>query len=339
MDQKIIDKLQYGFPVCEYPFAVVAKDLGITESSLIDRIDTLLKEKVLTRFGPMYHAERMGGALSLAAMSIPEQDFDQVTEIVNAFPEIAHNYQRDHQLNMWFVLATEEQEQLEKTIERIEQQSGYPVYNMPKLEEFYVGFYLDLSEKQADTKPNVSVRPDRPTRDLTEMDRELVTLSQEGLALVPRPYHKLAEAMGTSSEEVMVRMESMLACGIIRRIAAVPNHYKLGYTANGMTVWDVPDEKIRELGTKVGALPSVTHCYHRPRHLPDWSYNLFAMVHGKNKSDVAEDIEQIKQLLGDDLRACDVLYSTRILKKKGLRIARSVPVESSEKPNARVEAT
>ena len=144
LDLKIINRLQYGFPICEYPFAEVAKEFEINESELIERIEYLRDKRILTRFGPMYHAEQLGGALSLAAMKIPENQFEEVAEIVNALPEIAHNYKRTHDLNMWFVIATELPEELDSVIETLEEQTGFKVYNMPKKEEFYVGFYLDL---------------------------------------------------------------------------------------------------------------------------------------------------------------------------------------------------
>lgn len=151
-------------------------------------------------------------------------------------------------------------------------------------------------------------------------DRKIILASQGGLPLVPRPYHELAEQVEIPAEEVMARMQRMLDHGVIRRIAAVPNHYALGYTANGMTVWDVADERIDELGRRVGKLDFVSHCYHRPRHLPDWPYNLFAMVHGHDRDEVQAQIERIAGLLGDACRGHEILYSTRILKKTGLRI-------------------
>ncbi len=155
---------------------------------------------------------------------------------------------------------------------------------------------------------------------LTSIDRELILLTQSGLPRVSKPYHALADTLGISADEVMMRLSNMIDSGVIRRIAAVPNHYKLGFKTNGMTVWDVPDENIKELGKIIGALPFVSHCYQRPRYLPTWRYNLFAMVHGKNKEDVNKQINEIKNALGSHCRANDVLYSTKILKKTGLRI-------------------
>ncbi|POZ52352.1 AsnC family transcriptional regulator [Methylovulum psychrotolerans] len=150
-------------------------------------------------------------------------------------------------------------------------------------------------------------------------DRRLMHATQAGLPLTLEPYQTLAEQLGLSKEEVMQRLNAMQADGIIRRIGAVPNHYKLGYRFNGMTVWDVPDEQIDRLGQQVGQLPFVSHCYHRPRHLPDWPYNLFAMVHGKHQQDVDAQIQHIAAVLGEWCRGREVLYSTKILKKTGFR--------------------
>ena len=142
LDKAIINRLQHGFPVVAEPYAAIAAELNTSTDELLQRLQRLLDNKILSRFGPMYHAERLGGALTLAAMALPEDDFDRVCEQVNTLPQVAHNYRREHTLNMWFVLATETPREIQDTIQLIEQRSGYPVYNMPKLEEFYVGLYL-----------------------------------------------------------------------------------------------------------------------------------------------------------------------------------------------------
>lgn len=157
-------------------------------------------------------------------------------------------------------------------------------------------------------------------RPLDDADRRLVAATQAGLPLVPRPYHAIAQQLGLAVEEVKARLEGLLASGAIRRIGAVPNHYALGYRANGMSVWDVVDERVDELGEQVGRLDFVSHCYRRPRHLPDWPYNLFAMVHGRSRAEVEEKLAVIAALLGPACRGRDVLYSSRILKKTGLRL-------------------
>lgn len=158
-----------------------------------------------------------------------------------------------------------------------------------------------------------------------DIERRLIVATQHGLPLVSRPYHAIADQLGISAEEVMQRLGDMLARGVIRRIGAVPNHYAIGYTANGMSVWDIADEHIHAVGERIGALPAVTHCYQRPRALPDWPYNLFAMVHGHSCEEVLREVEAIAALIEREFpgacRRHEVLFSSRILKKTGLRIA------------------
>lgn len=162
---------------------------------------------------------------------------------------------------------------------------------------------------------------DPASQGIDALDRRLIVATQSGLPLVPRPYHALADSLGMTVEEVQRRLQCMIDRGIIRRIGVVPNHYAVGYTANGMSVWDVDDAQVDALGERVGALAFVTHCYRRPRRPPDWPYNLFAMVHCATRAEVDEKILLIVALLGAACRSHDVLYSTRILKKTGLRIA------------------
>ena len=155
---------------------------------------------------------------------------------------------------------------------------------------------------------------------LNDFDRRLIAATQGGLPLLPRPYEAVGAMLGVSGEAVRERLAGMLAEGLIRRIGAVPNHYKLGFTANGMTVWDVDDTRVDALGAAIGALPGVSHCYRRPRHRPAWPYNLFAMVHGRSRDEVERQARLIREVLGPASAAADILYSSAILKKTGLRL-------------------
>lgn len=157
-------------------------------------------------------------------------------------------------------------------------------------------------------------------RPLDATDHQLILATQGGLPLVPHPYAVIAQQLGLSEDEVLQRLQALLDSGVIRRIGAVPNHYAIGYAANGMSVWNVADSEVDRLGALVGALPIVTHCYRRPRHLPAWPYNLFAMLHGATREEVAEQAGQISELLGSHCAERDILFSTRILKKTGLRL-------------------
>ncbi len=165
--------------------------------------------------------------------------------------------------------------------------------------------------------------PDTDNKSLDTIDKLIIEKTQSGLPITSKPYHAIAEELDLEPDEVMQRIKNLCNLEVIRRIGVVPNHYKLGYKANGMTVWDVPDEKINELGNKIGALNFVSHCYHRPRYLPDWPYNLYAMVHAHDKETTDKYINEIATLLGDADRQHTVLYSTRILKKSGMRIGKT----------------
>lgn len=156
---------------------------------------------------------------------------------------------------------------------------------------------------------------------LEALDRALIAETQGGLPLSPDPYGEVASRIGVARARVIERLAHLLETGAIRRIGLIPNHYALGVTANGMSVWDVADAQMTEAGRLVGALPFVTHCYRRPRHLPDWPYNLFAMVHGRSRDEVRDKVAEIAALLGPMARSHDILFSSRILKKTGLRLA------------------
>ncbi|MBC8212295.1 MAG: Lrp/AsnC family transcriptional regulator [Gammaproteobacteria bacterium] len=323
----LINRFQGGFPLVEQPYAEVAALLGSDEASIISSISTMLNQGWLSRFGPLYDAKQMGGGLTLAALAVPEYRFDKVAKLVNSYAEVAHNYQREHKLNMWFVVATETQQGIADVIQDIELRSGLPVYNCPKQQEFYVGLQLSLGASgEVDTVPlNDSWLSAGLSRNPTTVpdvrDRKLIAATQAGLTLISRPYEQLARLLDMSSTDVMQRLQSMLDNGTIRRIGLVPNHYKLGLRGNGMTVWDVPDEMVQEIGELIGSMDFVSHCYQRPRHPPHWSYNLFAMIHGADRDQVMHKLAIMQQKLSPYNFQHKVLFSTAVLKKTGLRLA------------------
>lgn len=328
LQRRLIDEWQGGFPLCERPFAVVAERLDADEDTVLQALRELLADGTLTRFGPLYQIERLGGAFSLAALQVPEEvEFDRIAAIVNGFPEVAHNYRRDHAFNMWFVLATETPAGMNDTVARIAAATGLPVFNFPKEREYFIEARFAVGARRVEPSRPLAERrvvsalsPER----LAEL-RPLLLATQAGLPLTPQPYHALAIQLDSDAATVIAGLQALLDAGAIRRIGVVPNHYRIGYAANGMTVWDVADAKVDELGEEVGALEFVTHCYRRPRQWPGWPYNLFAMVHGASRDEVAAKADRIAAILGDACRARDILYSTRILKKTGLRLSGMEP--------------
>jgi DNA-binding Lrp family transcriptional regulator len=329
LQREFINHFQGNLPLEERPFQEIADQLGSTEDSIIAIVNKLKQDRLISRFGPLYDAARIGGGLTLAAMTVPEERYQMVTETVNRYREVAHNYRREHELNMWFVLATEQPEDLHEVISSIEKATGLAVLNFPKQQEFYIGLWLHLSSDGKHSTVPVPHQVQDPINDslkvlgydLDDTDRKLISATQAGLPIEPSPYKNIADSLGLTQDDVLQRLTNMLYSGVIRRIGAVPNHYRLGLTANGMTVWDVPDNKIEQLGELIGKLDFVSHCYQRPRHLPVWPYNLFAMVHGHSEDEVKNKVKKIETLLAENCSSYETLFSSAILKKTGLRLA------------------
>jgi len=323
IDSLIIDRLQGGFPLQPSPFASVAAGLGLSADSLCLRLQALLDRKVLTRFGPMYQVERMGGAFVLAAMAVPEARFDAVAAQVNALPAVAHNYRREHDFNMWFVLATRTPGGIYDAMLEIEEQTGLRVYDFPKLREYYVGMQFAVGgTAPVGRREQLAGDGCAPAEEvlLDEADWRLIRRTQGGLPLVAEPWQQLAGELALTEGEVCARLAAMVQHGVIRRIGAVPNHYAIGYAANGMAVFDVDDALVDTLGQQLGALPFVSHCYRRLRRQPVWPYNLFAMCHGSSREAVQAQVGELHALLGAACRSHAVLFSSRMLKKSGLRV-------------------
>jgi len=294
LSRNFINRWQGGVPLCSRPYARMA--------------------------------EAMGGGLTLAALSVPEARFDEVTRRVNAHPEVAHNYRREHELNMWFVVATETPGQVSRVLEAIGAETGLKVYDCPKQREFFIGLQLHVDENgHVDTVPlDAAVRGEGATAPQRAMpdavDRRLIAATQAGLPLRLDPFAQLAQDCHLDEAEVLQRFGDLIAAGIIRRIGAAPNHYKLGLRGNGMTVWNIPDDEVDRIGSLLGGQDFVSHCYQRPRHQPQWPYNLFAMLHGEDRDAVLRKLARLESRLPRSYPH-EVLFSSAILKKTGLRLA------------------
>ncbi|TKX45970.1 MULTISPECIES: Lrp/AsnC family transcriptional regulator [unclassified Halorubrum] len=343
LDRAIINAFQGGFPVAERPFDAAAaalreRGVEVTGPALCERVRELDEEGILSRFGALVNAEEIGGAASLVAMHAPEDRYDEIAETVNEFTAVAHNYEREHpHLNMWFVVSVADHpdpdkdghDRVEEVLAEIESATGQETYNLPKLREFHVGakFLVDGPVPDGDVDlshlgPEVTPS-DRGT--LTPDERDLVVEIQGGLPITETPYADVAAAIGADVDWVIETIKRFEREGKVRRVGVIPNHYALGYTENGMTVWDVPEEVLDEVGPAVASLDFVTHCYERPRHAGVWEYNFFAMTHGRTEAESERRIAEVRDLMADhwDVGAddWDTLFSTRILKKTGIRIA------------------
>ncbi|WP_440989060.1 siroheme decarboxylase subunit beta [Haloarchaeobius baliensis] len=369
-DRAVVNAFQGGFPVVRRPFdpaAAALRDRGVQVSAdeLVERVRTLDDEGVLSRFGPLVNAQEIGGTATLVAMHAPEDRFDEVAEQVNAHREVAHNYEREHpHLNMWFVLSVADGEdetaddRVESVLAEIEAETGQETYNLPKQQEFRVEakFYLDgpIADGDLDlTGLGPSVEPSG-RKTLTPRERDLVLEIQDGFPVTATPYRDVAETLGEDVDWVVETVRRFEREGKIRRVGVIPNHYALGYTENGMTVWNVPDDVVDEVGPAVAGLDFVTHCYERPRHDGVWPYNFFAMTHGRSEAESQERIEQVREKMAEywdvdeepssarrtesgdvDDGDWDSLFSSRILKKTGIRLAERADANTDAEVEAR----
>jgi DNA-binding Lrp family transcriptional regulator len=334
LDRAIINAFQGGFPVTDRPFdpaAAALRDRGVdvTATALRERIAGLDDDGTLSRFGALVNAEEIGGTATLVAMHAPDDRFDEVAEAVNAHREVAHNYERAHpHLNMWFVVSVADEDRVAEVLGEIEAETGQETYNMPKQREFRVEakFLVDGPVADGDVDLSGSGPDVTPTgrRALTPAERDLIVEIQGGLPITDTPYADVADAIGQDPAWVVETIKRFEQEGKVRRVGVVPNHYALGYTENGMTVWNVPDDMVDTVGPAVASLPFVTHCYRRPRHEGVWPYNFFAMTHGRSEAESDRRIREVEARMAEywdvDDDEWDSLFSTQILKKTGIRL-------------------
>ncbi|QCS41408.1 Lrp/AsnC family transcriptional regulator [Natrinema versiforme] len=340
-ERAVVNAFQGGFPVVERPFedaAAAMRDRGvdIDATELLETVRDLDERGVLSRFGALVNAQEIGGAATLVAMHAPDDRFDEIVEAVNDRREVAHNYEREHpHLNVWFVVSVADEDRVETVLAEIEDETGQATYNLPKRQEFRVEakFYVDGpldggGDIEAAGVDCSALGPDIAPTDaavLSPAERDLVLEIQDGVPLTETPYADIADAIGQEIDWVLETITRFEREGKIRRIGVVPNHYALGYTENGMTVWNVPDDVVPEVGPEVAALPFVTHCYRRPRHEGVWPYNFFAMTHGRSEEESRQRVEQVRERMEEYWDVTpddwDTLHSTQILKKTGIRMA------------------
>ena len=322
VDARLIDDYQSGFPVAERPFRVIGEELGIDEDEALDRVEHLRERGVFRRFGAVLNPPVIGSS-TLAAVSAPAERFEEIAEVINGYRQVNHNYRRDHEWNQWFVVTAASRETRDRILAEIEERTGREVLNLPMLTDYYIDLEFPVWNDDAFARESLDSTDAGATRisedatgDLSDLDRRLLVEIQDGFPLTATPYRDVAEAVDADVSDVLAAIERLLADGCIKRIGCVVNHIVTGFRNNCMVVWDVPDDRLDELGESVGELPYVTLCYHRPRRREqNWEYNLFTMVHGREAEAVDAKIDE----LADDHLPFDHerLYSTATLKQTG----------------------
>jgi DNA-binding Lrp family transcriptional regulator len=310
---ELANSWQRGFPLTPRPFAEVGTQAGVSEQETLAAFVQLREKGIVDRVGPVFRPNTVG-ASSLAAVAVPPERLAAVAALVTGEPGVNHNYEREHSYNLWFVVTGATEAQVQRTLSRIEDGTGLKVLRLPLVEEFHIDLGFDL-DTHATPRANVVVN----VKELSNEERRLVHAVARGLPLVPAPYEAVAKELGISEAQVISLLRKMLADGRIRRIGAVIRHRRLGYEANAMVVWDVPDPLVRDLGARVAGDSSVTLCYLRARALPEWPYNLYCMLHGRERARVLFDVKRITAAHGLGRFPGAVLFSKRCFAQRAAR--------------------
>jgi DNA-binding Lrp family transcriptional regulator len=307
----LLNDWQRDFPIVERPFQRLGESLGADQAAVLATLRRLNGRGAISRVGAVF-APRRVGASTLAALAAPAERLEDVAGLVSAHAEVNHNYQREHDWNLWFVATAADGAALAAVLAAIEAETGYTVISLPLEYEYHIDLGFDLSSphKHPATVPTAAVR--EPDAD----EKRLIAALQDGLELVARPFARLGERVGMDESEVLRRVAGWIGEGMIKRFGVVVRHHELGYRANAMVVFDVPDAEVDRIGRRLAARAGVTLCYRRSRSLPDWPYNLYCMVHGRSRDEAQPVIESLGELVGSKGVA---LFSTRRFKQCGAR--------------------
>ena len=319
----LLNDYQHDFPLVAAPFAAMAAALGVSETDVLSTLARLQERGTVSRVGAVFRPRSIG-ASTLAALAVPEDELERVAQMVSAYPEVNHNYQREHHYNLWFVVAAPDELALQRVLREIEERSGCRVLYLPLVEDYHIDLGFDLTGVRGKRALHAEAhagggRPYAPTPG----ERRLIAAIQSGLPLVERPFAAAGAQAGMSEAEALAALQNLLDRGVIKRMGVVVRHHELGYRANAMVVWDIPDEEVSSVGACLGGIEYVTLCYRRPRRLPAWRYNLFCMIHGHDRAEVLARVEAMRENCGLQDVAYEVLFSTRRFKQCGARYARA----------------
>lgn len=314
---RLLNDFQRDFPLVPEPFVVLAEQLEGDEIQVLEALGRLQEEGVVSRVGAVFSPRRIG-ASTLAALAVPPERLDAVADEVSACAEVNHNYERENAWNLWFVATTADAPRLARLLAEIEEQTGCPMIRLPLLEEFHIDLGFDLKEGRSAAA--AAVRPASPGDahgPLQPMERRLMAALQDGLPFEPRPFKTLGAKAGLAEEAVLALLREWQQRGLIKRFGVVVRHHELGWSANAMCVWDVPDTEASALGQRLALMPGVTLCYRRARDLPAWPYNLYCMIHGRARDEVEARVAVIVADLSLAGYPHEVLFSLRRYKQRG----------------------
>jgi len=315
LDKEILNEIQWTFPLTERPYHAIAEKFGLPPEAVMDRLRQMKRSGVLRQLSAIFDTRRLGYKSSLVAMDVEPDKLEHVAGQINRHPGVSHNYEREHEFNLWFTLATPPGSDLKTELDKFSKLSGIRrVRMLPTIRLFKIGVKLDMvDEKKHEVRPSEAKKEIKNVKfEPTEDDREFVRQLQKDLEIVDEPFLAYSEKLGMTVREIFAKLREYEEIGVLRRFAAILRHRDAGFTANGMIVWRVPDGDIEKVGEKLGAFPQVSHCYQRPTY-PDWPYNVFSMIHCRSVDEANAVASQIEEQIG--VHEYRILFSSREFKK------------------------
>jgi DNA-binding Lrp family transcriptional regulator len=317
LDKRLLNLMQGRFPLEPRPYAAVAREAGIDEDQALQRVRTLLRERIIRQVTPIYDTRALGYASMLVAAKVDPEHPWAAAKIVNEHPGVSHNYLRNHAFNMWFTIAVEPDSRLglDGTLDVLKQLTGAEsIRQLPTLKLFKIRMDLEM---QGDTSALASAGTEQAPAELEpvpydDFDVAVIRATQGDLPVVSEPYVLAAQRLGLEVDALLEHLRAMQERGLLRRVAAILYHRRAGFSANGMGVWKVPDERVAELGPRMAAFRGISHCYQRPTY-EDWPYSIFTMAHGRSKEECDAILDSIADETGIEGRA--TLYSSTEFKK------------------------
>ncbi len=310
---ELLSIIQKKFPLCKHPYVEIAKMLESDEESVLKALQAEKDNSIIRQISPIFDTKRLGYSSSLVAFVVADDDIDEAVKVINSHPGISHNYERDHEFNIWFTVAVAPDSKLglEKTVALIAEKVGAKESIMlPTLKMFKISVKLDTTGK--DAKKEKVVKKVHKKLDLTPLHHDIIRETQSDLPVVSEPFAGVIEKLGITYDTLFGTLEELKDTGVMRRFAGILNHRKAGFNANAMVVWDVDEKNGEDIGKRAAEFSAVSHCYLRPKY-ENWPYNLFTMVHGKT----TEQTNAIIQSIADEIehKHKRPLYSTREFKK------------------------
>ncbi|MEE8499600.1 MAG: hypothetical protein V3S27_03425 [Kiloniellales bacterium] len=322
-ERRLLNETQRDFPLEPRPFARLGDRFGLDEARVLGSIGRMRARGAISRLGAVVAPNTLG-ASTLAAMTVPAARLKKVAALVSARPEVNHNYEREHSINLWFVVTAADVAAVTRVLRELEAATGLAVLDLPLVVAYHVDLGFDLEHGTTDSRVAGHAAASS-AGSVDDVDRRLLGAIEDGLPLAVRPYAAVGAQIGLSEANVISRLGRLIAGGVVRRLGLVVRHHELGYQANAMAVWDLAEAEIDEVGRRLADYDFVNLCYRRPRRPPLWPYNLFCMIHSRDRWTVRERIARLNAELGLGERPQALLFSNRRFKQRGARYSNGSP--------------